>query len=61
MTILDAAREALRMLNHIEVRGEQNIAAMSTALSLIKGIKEGLEQLERVKEGQGDDGDDQQG
>lgn len=58
MTILEAAREALRMLNNVEIKGERNIVAMSRAMSLLKGVEEALVP---VKEENAHDGDDQQG
>lgn len=43
MSILEAAKEALKMLNLVEVRGESNIAAISRSISLIKAIADVLE------------------
>lgn len=62
MTILEASRKVLCALENIEIKGERNIAAMSTAISLVKGIVDGLEQCEREREEEKrHDGDDEQG
>ena len=57
MGILEATREALRMMNLIEIRGETSIAAMSRAMCLMKGIVEALEQRKEYE----NEGHDEQG
>lgn len=54
MSILEAIRETLDMLNHIEIKGEYNIAAMSRAMSNLKGISNILEQMEGVSNNEDD-------
>lgn len=44
MSIQEAVKEVLRMLNSVEIKGEHNIAAMSRAFSLVKGIEDYLTQ-----------------
>ena len=56
MSIGDALREALRHLNAVEIRGENNIAAMREAISLLKGV---VIALDRAREEQHDDHDEQ--
>lgn len=58
MSTIDGAREALRMLNLVEIRGEGSIACMSRAMSILKGI---ISAFEQAGEGAAHDGDDQQG
>ena len=57
MTILDAARDALNMLNRVEIRGEGNVAAMSRAMAMIRGIEDALKCAQEDTH----DTDDQQG
>ena len=40
MTVLEGVREALRVLNLVEIKGESNIVAMGRVLELIKGIED---------------------
>lgn len=56
MSITEAAREALNMLNHVEIKGESNIVAMSKAMSWIKGI---IESLDKAQEEQHERNDQQ--
>lgn len=56
MSIGDALREALRHLNAVEIRGENNIAAMREAISLLKGV---VIALDKAREEQHDDHDEQ--
>lgn len=58
MSILEAIREALQLLNHVEIKGEPSIAAMSRAMSLLKGIETAIAELMEAKS---NDSDDQQG
>lgn len=58
MDIRQAVSEAMAMLNLIEIKGEYNIAAMSRAMCLIKGI---ADVFDRVKDDEHNDGSDKQG
>lgn len=46
MSIMEAIHEAFDMLNHIEIKGEHNIAAMSRAMSNLKAVIDVFEQRE---------------
>lgn len=57
MSIIEAMRETMKLLNLIEVRGENSIAAISKAMSNVKGV---VNALEAVKE-EPNEGHDRQG
>ena len=44
MSIADAIHETIAMINRVEIKGESNIAAMSRAISLLKGVAEAIGQ-----------------
>lgn len=51
MTVLEGVREALRILNLVEIKGESNIVAMGRVLELIKGIEDFIVRSDGVHDG----------